>query len=135
MNNKLLKIDLSRETIGSEELSDEILNQYLGGRGLGVKFVDPLAPENLLVFAVGPLTGTIVPTSGRFSLVTKSPLTNTIMHSNSGGIWGTVLKKCGYDALYVTGRLEGVPGYILRDGADVELKRAEDLWSREDPRT
>ncbi len=136
MNNKVLRIDLTSEGIKSEALSDEILNQYLGGRGLGVKLlsdsvkkgIDPLGPENILVFSVGPLTSTIVPTSGRSSLVTKSPLTNTIMHSNSGGLWGSILKKCGYDALYITGRLEGEPGYILINGEEVEIKRAKELW-------
>ncbi|NVM55591.1 MAG: aldehyde ferredoxin oxidoreductase family protein [Candidatus Helarchaeota archaeon] len=119
-----------------EELEDEILNQYLGGRGLGVRILcdnlkkgaDPLAPENIMIFTIGPLTSTVVPTSGRFSLVTKSPLTNTIMHSNSGGFWGTIFKRCGFDALYITGKLKGEPGYLLIDGPNVEIKDGKDLW-------
>ena len=137
MNNLLLKIDLSSEKVGIEEISDEILELYLGGRGLGVKLLcdnlkgkmDPLAPGNVMIFAIGPLTSTIVPTSGRFSLVTKSPLTNTITHSNSGGFWGSVFKRCGYDALLVTGKLKGdAKGYILIDGTNVKIKDAGNLW-------
>ncbi len=137
MNNLLLKIDLSSENIEIEEISDKILENYLGGRGLGVKLlcdnlkeeVKPFDPENIMIFAIGPLTSTIIPTSGRFSLVTKSPLTNTITHSNSGGFWGPVFKRCGYDVLFLTGKLKGdSKGYVLIDGKDVEIKDAGDLW-------
>jgi aldehyde:ferredoxin oxidoreductase len=135
MNNSLLKIDLSKEEINIEELSDDLLENYLGGRGLGVKLlcdnlekgVDPLSPANILIFSIGPLTGTIAPTSGRSALVTKSPLTNTILHSNSGGFWGVGLKRCGFDALYITGRLNQ-RGYIVIDGSSAEIKEAEELW-------
>lgn len=136
MNSLLLRINLSKEEVVTEEIQDEILNQYLGGRGLGVKLlcdnlpkgIDPLAPENPLIFTTGPLTGTIVPTSGRFSLVTKSPLTNAILHSNSGGLWGPAFKRCGYDALDIRGKLDGNPGYILIDGEKTEIKKANALW-------
>jgi len=136
MNNSILKINLSKEEIVTEELEDELLNQYVGGRGLGVRLlcdnlkkgVDPIAPENILIFTIGPLTGIPLPTSGRFSLVTKSPLTNTIMHSNSGGFWGVEFKKCGYDALSITGRLENYKGYLVIDGANTEIKDAKGIW-------
>lgn len=137
MNNLRLKIDLSRDKIDTEELPDSILHEYLGGRGLGVKLlcdalkkgVNPLDPQNFLIFTVGPLTGTRVPTSGRFSLITKSPLTNTIMHSNSGGFWGVGFKRCGFDALEIRGKLnETSKGYILIDGPNIEIKDAEKLW-------
>ncbi len=140
MNNVLLKIDLSKEEIGKEAIYDDLVTKYLGGRGLGVRIlcdnlkkgVDPLAPENYLIFAIGPLTSTIIPTSGRCSLVTKSPLTNTILHSNSGGFWGSVFKKCGYDALSITGKLKGdFKGYIVIDGTDnIEIKDATELWGQ-----
>jgi len=135
MNNRFLRIDLSKEEINIEELQDDLLENYLGGRGIGVKLlcdnlekeVDPLSPKNILIFAIGPLTGTIAPTTGRFALVTKSPLTNTIMHSNSGGFWGVGLKRCGFDALYITGRLKQ-QSYIVIDGTTAEIKEAADLW-------
>ncbi len=138
MNNNLLKIELSKNKIKEIELEEEILEDYLGGRGLGVKLltrsikkgIDPLSPSNPLIFSVGPLTGSTVPTSGRFSLVTKSPLTNTIFHSNTGGYFGPFFKRCGYDVLFLTGRLNtNEKGYIVIDGHDkVEIKEADSLW-------
>jgi len=138
MNNQFLKINLTNEKISVNPLDNEIFENYLGGRGIGIKLfsdnilkgIDPLAEKNLLIFSVGPLTGSIAPTSGRFSLVTKSPLTNTIFHSNSGGYWGPYFKKCGYDCLYISGKLRDEnKGYILIDSIDnVEIKDANDLW-------
>ena len=100
MNNKILNIDLNNNIINTSQIDDEILLNYLGGRGLGVKIftdgvkkgIDPLASQNPLIFSIGPVTSSTIPTSGRFSLVTKSPLTNTIFHSNSGGFWGSIFK-------------------------------------------
>ncbi|MFW9875624.1 MAG: aldehyde ferredoxin oxidoreductase family protein, partial [Candidatus Thorarchaeota archaeon] len=133
-----MKIDLSKDKISVNPLNYEILENFLGGRGLGIKLftdnvfrgINPLAEKNLLIFSVGPLTGSIAPTSGRFSLVTKSPLTNTIFHSNSGGYWGTYFKRCGYDCLYISGKLKDEnKSYILIDGVNaVEIKDANDLW-------
>jgi len=138
MNNKILNIDLDSEKVYEEPIKEEIITDFLGGRGLGIKLltdylpkdIDPLSKKNPLIFSVGPLTGTIAPTSGRFSLVTKSPLTNTIFHSNSGGFWGTYFKKCGYDCLFIKGTLSSEnKGYILIDGYDkIEIKDANQLW-------
>ena len=138
MNNTILKINLDTKKIIKEELNEDLFHKFLGGRGLGVKLftenipktINPLAKENPLIFSIGPLTGTITPTSGRFSLVTKSPLTNTIFHSNSGGYWGSNFKNCGYDALVITGKLAlENKGYLLIDGnKKIEIKDAEKLW-------
>lgn len=138
MNSKILKINLNSEKINEEGIDEEIFNKFLGGRGLGLKLftdyvsknVNPLSKENGLIFSIGPLTGSVTPTSGRFSLVTKSPLTNTIFHSNSGGFWGPIFKKCGYDCLFITGNLSsGNKGYLLIDGYNkIEIKDAENLW-------
>ncbi len=138
MNNKILNIDLDSEKVSEKPIEEVIFNDFLGGRGLGIKLltdylpkgIDPLSKKNPLIFSVGPLTGTIAPTSGRFSLVTKSPLTNTIFHSNSGGFWGPYFKRCGYDCLSIQGTLSSEnKGYILIDGYDnVEIKDAKNLW-------
>jgi len=138
MNNQILNIDLSSEKISVGQIDNQILLNYLGGRGLGVKLftdlipkgINPLSKENLLIFSVGPVTGSVVPTSGRFSLVTKSPLTNTIFHSNSGGYWGPYFKKCGYDCLIISNKLRDEDkGYIVIDGNEkVEIKDASQLW-------
>ncbi|MHA1612405.1 MAG: aldehyde ferredoxin oxidoreductase family protein [Promethearchaeota archaeon] len=146
MFNKQLIVNLSSKSIVEESIAEETLQNYLGGRGLGVKIfidrvslpkLDALSPENQLVFTVGPVTGTSVPTSGRFSLVTKSPLTNTIFYSNTGGVVGVFFKKCGYDALVIDGTLDK-PGYLVIDGNSKEngtegtvtsqIKSATELW-------
>ena len=138
MNNQVLHINLTAQKISTEDLDDLILTNFLGGRGLGVKLfsnnvpkgIDPLSEKNPLIFSIGPVTASVVPTSGRFSLVTKSPLTNTIFHSNSGGYWGPFFKKCGYDSLKITGKLKkDDKGYIVIDGINkVEIKDAQQLW-------
>ncbi|MHA1915504.1 MAG: aldehyde ferredoxin oxidoreductase family protein [Promethearchaeota archaeon] len=138
MNNQFLELDLKTEKFTVKPLDNNMLEYYLGGRGLGIKLftdaiprgINPLAIGNKLIFAIGPITGSIAPTSGRFSLVTKSPLTNTIFHSNSGGYWGPILKKCGYDSLIISGKLNGESkGYVVIDGTDnVEIKDASTLW-------
>ena len=138
MNNQILNINLSSQKISVDQLDDLILSNYLGGRGLGVKLftdiipkgIDPFSKENPLIFSIGPVTASTVPTSGRFSLVTKSPLTNTIFHSNSGGYWGPFFKRCGYDCLIVSGKSKiDDKSYIVIDGNDnIDIKDGTDLW-------
>lgn len=136
MHNKLLSVDLSTQSSKDTTIDDSTLAEYLGGRGLGVKLftssvnaeTDPLSPENHLVFTTGPLTGSIVPTSGRFSLVTKSPLTGLILYSNTGGNIGLALKSTGYDGLVVTGRL-AEPSYLLiSETGESLIVPCEGLW-------
>jgi len=136
MNNKILNVNLKNTSFSTVEISDETLKKYIGGRGLGVKLLldripkgtHPLSPQNPLIFTSGPFGATNVPTNGRFSLVTKSPLTNGIFYSNSGGYFGVFMKKCGYDGIIVEGALDK-PGYLLINGEEEnELKPAEDLW-------
>jgi len=139
MHGKLLLVDLSNFMFEIVTIDKHVYDQYLGGRGLGVKLftsrtdpkIDPLSPENILVFTTGPLTGTTVPTSGRFSLVTKSPLTNFILYSNTGGSIGPVLKSTGYDGLIVTGKLDK-PGYIRISGdGEAQIVSNDYLWGRD----
>ena len=134
--NKIIKVNLNDRTHQIIELADEVYENYLGGRGLGVKLftdrvsptVDPLSPENKLVFTIGPVTGTSVSTSGRMSLVTKSPLTGTIFYSNTGGIFGFSMKRCGIDGIIIEGKSE-TPCYIVIDGdKGLEIKDANELW-------
>ncbi|MEA2053432.1 MAG: aldehyde ferredoxin oxidoreductase family protein [Euryarchaeota archaeon] len=134
-NNKILRIDLSKSQIDSYVPEDTLLTNYLGGRGLGAKIVydagrvDALSPDNLLVFAAGPLTGTTTPASGRVSLSTKSPLTGTIFDSNCGGSFGPELKKAGYDAIIITGKAPD-PVFIEIEDDQVELLSAVPLWGK-----
>ncbi len=136
LNNKLLIVNLSKESISDLPVTDDLLESYIGGRGLGVKLltdrmpakVDPLSPGNLMIFASGPFGGTNIPTNGRFSLVTKSPLTGGIFYSNSGGYFGVFMKKCGYDGILIEGALK-TPGYLLIDETNgPTIKDGSHLW-------
>ncbi len=106
-------IDLEKQKIININPPANILKQYLGGRGIGTYFFykysypkDAFDPENMLVFATGPLTGTSFPTAARITLVSRSPLTNTVSSSNMGGNWGSQLRKAGIDVLGIKGKSE-----------------------------
>lgn len=132
---KILDIDLSSGAVKTYPLDEKMARQYVGGRGLGARIlwdevgpeVDPLSPENVLIFTVGPLTATGYQTSNRFSVTTKSPLTGTILDANSGGYWGMQFKKAGYDALIVRGRAQS-PVWIEIKDDQVQIHDAADLW-------
>lgn len=134
---KILDINLSDGTVETRPLDMEIAYKFLGGRGLGARLlwdlvgpeVKPLDPENVLIFATGPLTASGVQTSNRFSVTTKSPLTGTVSDSNSGGWWGMRFKRTGYDALIVRGKAEN-PCIIEITPDGVEIKDAGDLWGK-----
>ena len=134
---KILRVDLSAGKISEEKLDEKLARDFIGGRGLGSKYlydeidptVDPFSPENKLIFATGPLTGTVAPTGGRYMAVTKSPLTGLIASSNSGGSFGPELKFAGYDMLIVEGRADH-PVYIRIKDNDVEIKDASHLWGK-----
>ncbi len=134
-NFKILRVSLTDNKTLTEHLSPEIMFRFLGGRGLGVKLiydelksgVDPLSPDNILIFAVGPLTATSVPTAGRFVVITKSPLTGTIFDSHCGGYFGAQLRKAGYVAIVIHGR-SSTPAYLWIDDDKVEIKDATHLW-------
>ncbi len=131
---KIAYIDLSSGKIKVEYLDKKLVKSYLGGRGLGVKLlfdsvatsIDPLSPENAIIFAVGPLTG-IAPMSGRHAVVSKSPLTNTIFDSSAGGLFGVELKRCGYAALIIKGKADS-PVYIEIHGEEIDIKNGLKLW-------
>jgi len=132
---KVLRVDLKGKKVSSQPLSREQTQLFLGGRGLGVDVLfrevargtDPLSPENKMVFATGPLTATGAPTSGRYSVITKSPLTGTIFDSNSGGHFGVQLKRCGWDAMIVEGQSEK-PSYLWIHDESAEIRKADHIW-------
>ncbi len=135
--NALLRVDLSSDRIVREELDPSILESFLGGRGLAARIlyeelapgIDPLAPESKLIFAVGPLTATRSPTSGRLSVSTKSPLTGTILDANAGGNWAPEFKRAGYDVLVVEGAREE-PSLLVISDDEVEIRKADDYWGK-----
>ncbi len=134
---KVLDINLSNGTIKTSPLNEETARLFLGGRGLGARIlwdevgpeVDPLSPDNVLIFANGPMTATGYQTSNRFSVSTKSPLTGTVLDANSGGYWGMQFKKTGFDALIVRGRAD-VPVYIEIKPEGVTIHDAQHLWGQ-----
>ncbi len=109
------------------------MRAYVGGRGLGAYLalrerlfeVEPLAPDNLLIFAPGPLTGTAAPASGRYSVTSRSPLTGTVFDGNSGGNWGNALRRLGWDYFIVSGALDE-PGYVTIAGDGAGETRRDD---------
>ncbi len=140
---KIYSINLTKREVKTINLDDEIYEKFLGGRGLGVKLftdrvkpdTDPLSPDNVLVLTIGPVTGTSVSTSGRMSLVTKSPLTGTIFYSNTGGVFGFNMKKCGIDGIIIEGKSDK-PCYLLLDGdKEIEIKDATELWGLDTEKT
>ncbi len=132
---KTISVDLTDNRITETKTDTGILHACIGGRGLGVKLysdsidphIDPLAPENILIFATGPLTGTAAPMSGRHVMVSKSPLTGTIFDSSSGGFFGKELKFAGIDALIIKGAAK-TPVYISIENNDIEIHKADELW-------
>lgn len=134
---KLIRVNLTDKTIKTEDLNMEDANLYLGGRGLGSKYlydeidptIDPLSPENRLIFMAGPMTGTFATCAGRFNVVAKAPLTGTIGASNSGGHFGPELKFAGYDGIIFEGKSE-TPVYLNIKNDKIELKSADHLWGK-----
>jgi aldehyde:ferredoxin oxidoreductase len=132
---RILRADLSTGTMETTPLPAEVMPLILGGKGLGAWLlyteqpagVDPLSPENHLIFHNGPLTGTTAPTSGRFGVTTKSPATGTYFDTYCGGYWGNALKYAGYDAMVLTGAAQN-PVMLVIDGEQVEIRPAENLW-------
>jgi aldehyde:ferredoxin oxidoreductase len=131
---KIVKFDLGRMTQVTVPVNEGILRQYLGGRGLGVKLyaelcpspINPLADGNALIFMTGPLTGTMM-TSGRYQVISRSPLTGTICDSSSGGGFGAALKEAGIDGLIIQGRASK-PVYLLVHDGRIEARDASAFW-------
>ena len=134
---KILRVDLTSGTIVKEDLNQQWALDYVGGRGLGAKYlyedldptVDPFSPENEMIFATGPMTGTNASCGARYMVITKSPLTGTITTSNSGGHWGPELKFAGYDMVILTGRASN-PCYLWIYDDDVRIVPADHLWGK-----
>ena len=132
---KVLRVDLTNGTHKFEPLNMDWARDYIGERGLGTKYLwenmdpkaDPLGPDNVLIFATGPLTGTMASTSGRFAVLCKGPLTGAIACSNSGGKFGAELKFAGYDLLILEGRSPN-PVYLHIVDDQVEILPADDIW-------
>jgi aldehyde:ferredoxin oxidoreductase len=132
---KILDVDLTSGTWSETELDRTLARDYMGGKGFGARILydqlpphcDPLSPENILVFATGPLTGTLAPSSGRFEVCTKSPATGLWLDANCGGFFGPELKFAGYDMVIIRGKATSAAMLVIDDNK-LELKPAGDLW-------
>jgi len=134
---KILRVNLTRGTAEPEAINRDWVGQYLGQRGLATKYlveetdptVDPLSPDNKMIMATGPLTGTMAATGGRYSVITKGPLTGAIACSNSGGFFGNELKNAGWDMVIFEGRAEQ-PVYLYIENDKAELLPADEIWGK-----
>jgi aldehyde:ferredoxin oxidoreductase len=132
---KILRVDLGAGTCTAEDLNMDWAMEYLGSRGLASKYlveevdpkVDPLSPDNKMIMSTGPLTGTMASTGGRYTVVTKGPLTGAIACSNSGGYFGAEMKFAGWDMIIFEGRSEK-PVYLYVENDKAELLDASRLW-------
>lgn len=134
---KILDINLSNSKIAIQDLSERDARMFIGGKGIATKILftelkkgsDPLSPSNILIFGTGPLTGSNAPNSNRFTITTKSPLTNGITSSACGGNFAAKLKKSGFDFLIVRGKAKK-PVYIEINNEKAEIKDATNLWGK-----
>lgn len=135
---QILRIDLSRDHISIDEPPEIFYRRYFGGRGLIAYYllkelkprIDPLGPQNKLIFACGPVTGTPISGSGRNSVGAKSPLTWAYGEAEVGGFWGAELKRAGFDAIIVEDRAKS-PVYLWICDGKVEIRDADHLWGME----
>jgi len=141
-NGKILRVNLSKKSVTDEPLSYEICRRYIGGAGFVAYFlwkelkqgVDALSPDNKLIFALGPVTGLLLPGAARYCVGAKSPLTGGIAKSESGGYWMAELKRAGYDAIIIEGKAEK-PVYLWIQDGKANIKDASHLWGKETKET
>ena len=134
---KLLVVNLDNKEISEELIKDSIAEKFLGGAGYACRYLydkidketDPLSPDNILMFMTGLFCGSNAPTSGRFVVCAKSPLTGIWGESNCGGFFGPELRKTGYDGIVIKGASEN-PVYLDINENGAEIKDASDLWGK-----
>ena len=139
---KMLFVDLAKGTVKEEPLTDEMAEKYIGGYGLGAYIlysrqkanVDALGPDNMLGFVTGPLTGTTAIPGNRYTVVGKSPKTQTWGDANSGGYFGPALKAAGFDAVFFTG-ISKKPVYLALTSGKAEIKDAAKVWGKDSNET
>ncbi|NPV88081.1 aldehyde ferredoxin oxidoreductase family protein [Coprothermobacteraceae bacterium] len=133
--NRILRVNLSTREYSVEPIAEALIKNFIGGRGLGAKMlyddlsagVDPLSPENEIIFVAGPLAGTAAQSFGRWSIFFKSPLTGGYFQSTGGGFFASEMKFAGYDAIVVTGKADK-PVYLWINEEKVEFRDASYLW-------
>ena len=135
---KILNIDLEKQSTNIEKTNLSDAKNFIGAKGLGAKILfdrlkkgtNPLSPDNILMFTTGPLTGTASQTSGRGTVVTKSPQTGLYVDSHFGGIFAAEMKKAGWDIIIINNRAKN-PVYLVIKDENIEFKDASELWGKE----
>ncbi len=138
----MLRVDLSARTVTEEPTDLETARMFIGGAGYASRVLhdevpgdaDPLGPQNKLIFMTGPLTGTVFPTTARYEVCTKSPLTNMWLATSSAGWWARDFKLAGYDGLIVEGVADS-PVYLWIHDGQAEIKDASELWGLDSDQT
>jgi len=134
---RILRVNLTKGTCSEEPLNMEWAMKYIGQRGLATKYlaeemdakIDALSPDNKLIMATGPLTGTMASTGGRYSVICKSPLTGAVACSNSGGFIGAELKQAGWDMVIFEGKAEE-PVYLYLENDTPQICPADEIWGK-----
>ncbi len=134
-NGRLLRVDLTKGKVVRQEYPEDLAKRFVGGRGFAVKLLwdelkpgtDPLSPGNMLIFAAGPLTGFVLPNSGKMVVASKSPLTGGYGDGNLGTMASPNMRKSGLDAVVVTGKAKK-PSYLWVEDEKAEIRDASDLW-------
>ena len=134
---KILNVDLTEARMKQEPLNSQWAEQFIGGKGLGIRYlfdllpakIDPYSPENVIILMTGPLTGTIASTMSRMANVTKSPLSGTMSDSHSGGYFPAELKFAGFDGVIIRGR-SPKPVYLSIKDGQAEIRDARHLWRK-----
>ncbi len=137
-NGKILRVDLSAKKISVEEPGEVFYRTYLGGGALASSYllrelrpgIDPLSPENMLIFASNVISGTPIAGMSRYTVAAKSPLTGAYGEAEAGGFFGPELKFAGYDAIIITGKADR-PSYLFIANGKVELRPADEVWGLE----
>lgn len=134
----ILRVNLSTLKISEDSVTVELARNFIGGMGFCMRLLycetgpqtKPLSPENKLVFAVGPLNGTIFPSASRYVVAAKSPATGLIGYANSGGFFASELKFAGYDAIVISGRAKQ-PVYLWINDGYAEIRKADHIWGKD----
>ena len=137
LTHKILRVNLTNRNVSVDEPDDLFYRRYLGGAALIAYYLlkelkpgtDPLSPDNILIFGLGPLTGTPVPGASRNPIGAKSPLTGGLAKGDVGGFFGAELKKAGFDGLIVEGKADK-PVYLWIKDGEVEIRDATALWGK-----
>jgi len=139
---KVLRVDLTNEKISTEPLNKEWAKQFVGGKGLGARYLfdelkpgtDAMSPDNVLMVWTGPAVGTMVPLTSRFVIVTKSPLTGTFLDSYAGGFLAPEIKYSGFDGIIIKGKAKK-PSYLWVNDGKGEIRDAKNLWGKDTYKT